>query len=397
MALDRADAVTGSPRSSRPAPAERSVLPFPLVQQADVGRDGDGSALWRTLRLAAADATARLHPEVARHGVTTFDLEACIAAMCAAIRQSIRGRAPRLRDVPATIPAHRCVDVLRRAFLVRSREIGAEVDPDALLGVLVAFEAVQQQIEADSAQRVIAQLSGKNALELLVEVVHDMRSPLSSILFLVETLRKAHSGPVNLVQERQLGLVYNAAFSLSSMTSDLTELARGCDRLVDAQPTPFSVAEVFRDVGAIVQPIAEEKKLTVELRALESSPRLGHGAALHRVLLNLTTNALKFTSEGKVEVEARPLGRKAIEFSVRDTGRGIPPAVMATLFDTFRDRQRDASFAFSSAGLGLAICRKLVEAMGGELAVQSEVGVGTRFSFALELPPARPSGPIMSI
>jgi hypothetical protein len=84
-----------------------------------------------------------------------------------------------------------------------------------------------------------------------------------------------------------------------------------------------------------------------------------------------------------------PVGRTRVSFIIEDTGRGIPPQVLANLFQTFRLRAaRD--YAFSSAGLGLAICQKLVAAMGGELAVDSEAGRGTRFSFELEMPPVSP-------
>ena len=77
-----------------------------------------------------------------------------------------------------------------------------------------------------------------------------------------------------------------------------------------------------------------------------------------------------------------------MEFVVEDTGRGIPPHVVATLFDAFRRRHAPGDYAFSSAGLGLSICRKLIVAMGGELQVETELERGTRFRFELELPPA---------
>jgi signal transduction histidine kinase len=212
-----------------------------------------------------------------------------------------------------------------------------------------------------------------------------------SILFLAETLQRGRSGPINGVQERQLGLIYSAAFGLSSLASDVIELARGGDRLIDLDPIPFSIQDIFESVRDIVLPIAEEKGLTVRLAPPESDFRVGHPVALSRVLLNLTTNALKFTSEGFVEVIGRPTSAMGVEFSVRDTGRGIPPQAMLTLFEPFRRRQKQGEYAFSGAGLGLSICRKLVEAMRSNLQVETSPDAGTRFYFELEMPMASQS------
>jgi signal transduction histidine kinase len=245
---------------------------------------------------------------------------------------------------------------------------------------------VSQRLEVDWSQHFADRLSGPDGLELVVEVAHDLRSPLTSILFLAETLQRGRSGPVNSVQERQLGLIYSAAFGLSSVASDVIELARGGDRLVDLDPIPFSVTDILESVRDIVQPIAEEKSLTVQLATPEADFRVGHPVALSRVLLNLTTNALKFTAEGFVEVTARQTTQRGVEFSVRDTGRGIPPQSMATLYEPFRRRQKQGEYAFSGSGLGLSICRKLVEAMGSTLQVETAPGYGTRFHFVLDLP-----------
>jgi signal transduction histidine kinase len=234
------------------------------------------------------------------------------------------------------------------------------------------------------ADRFVAHLSGPSAMQLIVEVAHDMRSPLGSILFLAERLKMMQSGPLNAVQERQLGLIYSAAFGLSALAGDVIELAKGGEGLVDQRPMPFSMSDLLQSVRAIVQPIAEEKGLAVRTIAPEADSRIGHPAALNRVLLNLTTNALKFTANGWVEVSAVQRTRTRIEFAVQDTGRGIPAQVMGTLFDPFRPR-REGEHTFSSAGLGLAICRQLVNAMGGTLTVDTS-DKGTRFFFELDLP-----------
>src|SRR5207247_1753074 len=128
------------------------------------------------------------------------------------------------------------------------------------------------------------------------------------------------SSPTTAPQRRQRGLSYSAALCLCTAANDVLELARGGDRLADREPRPFSIVEVFKSVRDMVQPIAEEKGLPLHLKPARPDWRLGHARALSRVLLNLTTNALKFTEQGFVELAARPLDAARVEFSIRDTG-----------------------------------------------------------------------------
>lgn len=334
----------------------------------------------------ARDEEGRFLPDAA----SGEEVVGLVAAIEAGIHAVLAGQPP--EQLPRTHLARRIVQQVRSRFLEASAAIDPSPDAGSLLATLQAVEAVATSMEGDWRRRFSDRLSGPDGLELVVEVAHDLRSPLTSILFLAETLRRGRSGPLTPLQERQLGLIYAAAFGLTSVASDVIELARGGDRQIDQEPVPFSVADILESVRDIVQPIAEEKGLEVRLETDEQGLRMGHPVALSRVLLNLTTNALKFTDEGHVHVQARVAGPGTIEFSVRDTGRGIPPSSMAMLFEPFRRRQRDREYAFSGSGLGLSICRKLVEAMRSELRVETEGGQGTRFVFTLELPPVQLGG-----
>ena len=231
-------------------------------------------------------------------------------------------------------------------------------------------------------------LAGPNGLDLVVEMAHDLRSPLTSIVLLAEALQSGQSGAVSAAQQRELGLIYSAALSLCGTASDVIELARGSTRLVDRQAVAFSVAELFSSVRSMVLPLAVVKGLEVRLVPPVPERRVGHARALARVLLNLATNAVKFADAGFVELAARPLRPTRLGFSVRDTGPGIDPATLQVLYQPFRKRAAALRPEFSSSGLGLAICRKLVRAMGSELQVETRPGWGTRFSFMLDLPPA---------
>ena len=335
---------------------------------------------WQVVR---QDAASR--EEVVRSlGILTQALEAAVPS--GSPSDGASASLSSLAELSKSQLPRRLLGLLRGRML---RLAGQEIphwDGASLLQVLLGFERVAEALEPNWDQRFADRLTGPDGLELVVELAHDLRSPLTSILFLGETMKRGRSGPVTSLQERQLGLIYSAAFGLSSVASDVIELARGGDRLVDLEPLPFSIQDIMESVRDIVQPIAEEKGLEVRLAPCERGARIGHPVALSRILLNLTTNALKFTDEGHVEVSASEVGELGVEFSVRDTGRGIPPQAMAMLFEPFRRRQKDRDYAFSGSGLGLSICRKLVEAMKGDLNVETSAGAGTRFFFTLELP-----------
>jgi len=229
-------------------------------------------------------------------------------------------------------------------------------------------------------------LGNSDSVRALTEIAHDMRSPLTSILFLVDTLRRGQSGPVTPVQERQLGLIYGAALNLNTLACDVIDAGRGGDRLSDGPPVPFSIGDLVMGVCDTVRPISEEKGLPIELELLASDGRIGHPTTICRVLLNLMTNALKYTKRGSVSVRCEELTPDRVLFSVKDTGEGIPPRVMSMLFDGFRPSA--SGVRFSNAGLGLAICQSFLASMGAELKVVSDGSTGTAFSFELDLPSA---------
>jgi signal transduction histidine kinase len=292
-----------------------------------------------------------------------------------------------LVSFPPFVPVRRALELLRRSFLERSEAPDVVSSGDgSVLDVIKAMERVQHVVDEDAAHRFASRLSGQDAQQLVVEMAHDMRSPLGSILILAERLRYGSGGTLTPIQERQLGLVYSAAFGLSALAGDVIELARGGTTLMDQPPMPFLVSDVLQSIMDILRPMAEEKRLVVRCVGPEADLRVGFQAALNRVLLNLATNAIKFTNAGSVDVVCKQLDRSRVEFSVKDTGRGIPPHVMSNLFEAFRQRQITGDYAFSSAGLGLSICKKLIAAMGGELGVETELEKGTRFHFILDLP-----------
>lgn len=285
---------------------------------------------------------------------------------------------------------------LRRRLLsplqtaVQAAWIHAHPPPDAaeMLRAHRALEAMRSDGQNGWEDGAALGVTAPEGFELIVEVAHDLRSPLTSILFLSETLRRGQSGEVTELQRRQLGLIYSAALGMVSLASDLMELAQGGDRLVEPMPAPLAVSELFESVCDIVRPLAEEKQIALRVLPPPGDQRIGHSAALSRVLLNLVSNALRYTENGFVEITARARGLAHLEFSVRDSGPGINQEARSTLFEPFRRRGAGDRYGFSGAGLGLAITRRLVRAMGSDLHYETSSGWGTRFYFELELPPA---------
>lgn len=275
------------------------------------------------------------------------------------------------------------------AALLEDAASTATIGKDAVVRLMLAFDAARRLVEPEWGRYFETELSGPDGLNLVVEVVHDLRSPLSSIRCLAEILERGQSGPVTPLQQRQLRLIYGAAMGLSSMATDVLEMARRGDQIADVEEVPFSIDEILAEVCAMVRPIAEEKGLQMQTGSLVSDRRRGPATLLSRVLLNLVTNALKFTDEGGVEVRMRAISRSRVEFSVVDTGPGIPAAAIPDLFRPFRRSEARAGrsgFLFSETGLGLALCRKLLRRVGSELQFETGPDQGTRFYFELDIP-----------
>ena len=295
------------------------------------------------------------------------------------------------RDVPRASATLRLLDEIGRELINGDR---VSDPPETVLQALRGLSALRQVLTTEESRggaTLRDQMEGPSAFELLVDVAHDFRSPLTSILFLAETLRDGHSGEVTDLQRSQLGLMYSAAFGLASVASDVVDLARRGQDLVGDEPEPYALAEVFRNVERLVRPIVEEKGLELRIVVPGQGKAEGHPHALSRVLLNLTTNALKFTDQGSVEIGVRWLPRARLEFYVQDTGRGIPEERQRDLFHPFKRRlgESQEGHFFSGSGVGLSIARRLVQAMGSELEFETSDDTGTRFFFILEPPRGR--------
>ena len=345
---------------------------------AAANRNAGARALYRSDDLrAGVDVVVRRYAEDPVNGVTPEQVRRAAESIANAIEN---GTEPVVSATDAALQ-RRLLDSLRGALI----DVWSHSSPDSadILELLSSLERIAAAIE----RRLPISSSAPSGVEFVAGVAHDLRSPLTSILFLAETLLSGQSGEVNDTQRRQLGIVYGAALGLVSVASDIIELIRGGEGLTERKTALFSVTEVLQSVNDIVRPMAEQKGITVHLFPPADDLRTGYPLALSRVLLNLTTNGLKFTDSGFVEIAVRSAGHQRVEFSVRDTGKGYSPEAMDSLYEPFRRSRDGKKYGFSGAGLGLAISRKLVTAMGSELQVETRPGWGTRFFFELDMPP----------
>lgn len=314
------------------------------------------------------------------------DLRQEIVELALAVEDPAAEQDWRSDPVTALATRRRLLDLLRAELVETWRADPASCEPAAMLALLQALEHTRTALETVISPDPAAFMPGPYGLDVIIEIAHDLKSPLTSILFLADTLRLGHSGEVNEVQRRQLGIIYSAALGMVGMAGDLTDLAHRGDRLLGAEPGPFSLAQLFESVAQIVRPMAEAKMLQFRLSPPLPDQRVGQAVALTRILLNLATNALKFTDQGFVEIAGAATGPGRVEFSVSDSGRGLGPRELDTLFQPFRVPPGGHGHFFSGSGLGLAICRRLTRALGAELSVDSDPRRGTRFSFEVELP-----------
>lgn len=225
--------------------------------------------------------------------------------------------------------------------------------------------------------------------EFLANMSHELRTPLTSILGFSRLVGR--DGGLSETDRKHLSLIRSAGETLLAVVNDILDLSKLEAGALGLVEEAFSVAELGAGVTALLGGQAEDKGLRLTCEAPEGVWLTGDAARLRQVLLNLVSNAVKFTDRGEVGVVLRvePDGARSwLSVEVRDTGVGLDPARIDQMFDRFTQADASVSRRYGGTGLGLAISRRLVEIMGGEIGAESDGHSGSTFRFRVALMPA---------
>jgi len=222
--------------------------------------------------------------------------------------------------------------------------------------------------------------------QFLANMSHEIRTPMNSIVGVTNLLVNS---PLNDGQKKYLNVIRKSAENLLVIINDILDLSKIEAGKMEFEQTPFMVSDVLDTAYHTMLFRAEEKKLEFKLDIEEDVPKvlIGDPVRLTQVLINLSGNAIKFTENGSVTIRVHLKNKNTesadVEFSVIDTGIGIPEDKLGKIFESFSQASSDTTRKYGGTGLGLTISKQLIELQGGAIQVTSTMGKGTCFSFHL--------------
>jgi two-component system, sensor histidine kinase len=269
------------------------------------------------------------------------------------------------------------------------------------MGETLRLRLENTAIAEDRAQALqLAEQSSRAKTRFLATVSHEMRTPLNGIIGISELLRDESAEPG--VRERA-AVVLASAEQLNRVIGDLLDLSRLEFGRLALEPTAVDPVQLLREVVAAARPAAEQRGLALEVKLAAALPhRVSADATRVKQVLNcLLSNALRYTTEGRVEISLAP-SPLGLRFVVTDTGPGVAPERLATIFEPFNQTGSEAGADRAGMGLGLSIARRLARAMNGELQHDAAPERGARFIFTLQAPvlgtagddPEEPTAPL---
>jgi len=269
------------------------------------------------------------------------------------------------------------VDRLRQ----EGESLRAELD-ETNLGVVALYAELDKQAE---------QLKEASELKsrFLSYMSHEFRTPLGSILSIARLMTDEMDGPLTPEQHKQVKYISVAARELTEMVDDLLDLAKIEAGRITISPAWFDMVDLFAALRGTFRPITETTQADLIFEDPEGMPRLyTDDRKLAQILRNYISNALKFTPRGTVRVSAHIHGEDEVCFAVRDTGIGIPTDLQDDLFKDFSQLDSPLQKRLRGTGLGLSLCKRYAELLGGRVGMESTPGEGSVFFVILprELP-----------
>jgi signal transduction histidine kinase len=218
-------------------------------------------------------------------------------------------------------------------------------------------------------------------------VSHELRTPLNAILGYAEMFIETVYGPMNEKQVNVAIRIMRNTQRLLSLINDLLDQAQMEAGKLTIHMAPLKPADLLESLHGLLDKTASDKRLRLTSEIDDDLPETlnGDSARLHQILVNLVTNAIKFTDQGEVRVNLRRTEDAKWGIEVEDTGRGIPEADLPYIFDTFRQVEGATTRVHGGFGLGLSIVKQLVNLMSGEVKVISKINAGTKFTITLPL------------
>ncbi len=268
---------------------------------------------------------------------------------------------------------------------------------DKFLGNLWEYRDItaRKQIENDL-MKAKNEAESANAAKsvFLANMSHEIRTPLNAVIGLSKLMRSTNLSPDQKKLNDNLIVSGENLLGIINEILDFSKIEAG---KIDLETIPFNLQESFDRVYTFLEHAADEKKIAMTTRFDPEikKPVLGDSVRLQQILINLVSNAIKFTPSGSVEMSCKLLEETetnySILFAVKDTGIGISEDKQKTIFEKFKQEDESVTRVFGGTGLGLAISRQLVDLMGGTLQVESEKGKGSRFFFTINLPITNPN------
>jgi len=252
----------------------------------------------------------------------------------------------------------------------------------AELATLIAEEA---KSKAESAT-IIAENAVKAKQQFLSNMSHEIRTPMNAIIGFTKVVLKTE---LSLKQKEYLTAIKISGDALIVLINDILDLAKVDAGKMVFEQTAFKMARSISAMLHLFEPKIQEKNLTLDKEYDDNIPQVlvGDPVRLHQIILNLVSNAVKFTTKGKITVGVHLVAedneKVTIEFSVKDTGIGIGANKIEKIFDNFQQASSGTSRLYGGTGLGLAIVKQLVEQQGGKISVKSTLDEGSTFSFRL--------------